>query len=56
MLIPRGPHRDSTQCIQALEDELRRLQELLAVVRLSEKKPVHESKVLVNRAEDFFDR
>ena len=56
MLIPTGPHRDSSQCIQALEEELRRLQELLSVVRLSEKKPVHESKVLVSRAEDFSDR
>jgi hypothetical protein len=37
MLIPAGPHGDSTQCIQALEQEIRRLQELLAVHKRSEK-------------------
>jgi hypothetical protein len=37
MLIPAGPHGDSTQCIKALEEEIRRLQELLAAVKRSEK-------------------
>jgi len=37
MLIPAGPHGDSTECIRALEQEIRRLQQLLAVVRQSEK-------------------
>jgi hypothetical protein len=37
MLIPAGPHGDSTQCIQALEQEIRRLQALLTVVKRSEK-------------------
>jgi hypothetical protein len=37
MLIPTGPHGHSAQCIQALEQEIRRLQELLRVVKRSEK-------------------
>jgi hypothetical protein len=33
MVTTTGPHRDSADCIQALEDEIRRLQELLATVK-----------------------
>jgi predicted nucleic acid-binding Zn ribbon protein len=33
MLIPAGPHGDSTQCIHALEQEIHRLQLLLRVKR-----------------------
>jgi hypothetical protein len=36
MLITAEPHRDSDQCIQALEQEIRRLQELLALVKRSD--------------------
>jgi len=39
MLIPAGPHGDSSQCIQALEQEIRRLQDLLTAVQRSKKSP-----------------
>jgi hypothetical protein len=33
MLIPAGPHGGSAECIRALEQEIQRLQELVAVVK-----------------------
>ena len=35
MVITTGPHRGSAECIQALEQEMRRLEQLLAFLKQS---------------------